>query len=157
MYRPREIYKPFKGRPLPAQEKRKVEWLMKRATQMRNKPTPLEIKMELVLDLLNINHKRQHVIGNFIVDFYLPAYKAIIEADGRSHETFLGRKKDKKRNNALIYHHKCRILHVRWFEFFSVEHMQKKIMEFLTGVNIAQLESSIPQKQGDTSPTQDGL
>lgn len=33
----------------------------------------------------NCKFKRQHSIGNFIVDFYCPAKKLVIELDGRQH------------------------------------------------------------------------
>ncbi len=36
---------------------------------------------------LGVKFRRQHGIGNFIVDFYCPSMKLIIEIDGHSHFT----------------------------------------------------------------------
>ncbi|MBK2094175.1 endonuclease domain-containing protein [Francisella philomiragia] len=34
---------------------------------------------------LSLNFHRQKIIGNYIVDFYCPAYRLVIEIDGSSH------------------------------------------------------------------------
>lgn len=39
------------------------------------------------LRLLPVEVKRQKILYTFIVDFYVPRYKTIIEIDGRQHET----------------------------------------------------------------------
>ena len=45
---------------------------------------------------------RQKNIGNYIVDFYCPAAKLIIELDGGQHYSVEGRAKDKKRDEYLV-------------------------------------------------------
>lgn len=45
---------------------------------------------------------RQKNIGNYIVDFYCPAAKLIIEIDGGQHYHGQGIKKDKIRDNFLV-------------------------------------------------------
>lgn len=45
---------------------------------------------------------RQKNIGNYIVDFYCPSTKLIIEIDGGQHYSEEGKNKDKIRDNYLI-------------------------------------------------------
>lgn len=45
--------------------------------------------------------RRQHSIENFIVDFYCPSEKLIIELDGAHHFTSAGFEKDKERDTSL--------------------------------------------------------
>lgn len=45
--------------------------------------------------------RRQHSIGNYIVDFYCPKEKLIIELDGEIHYTPNAREKDEKRTKYL--------------------------------------------------------
>lgn len=44
---------------------------------------------------------RQKIIGNYIVDFYCPSTKVIIELDGSQHYTDEGMQKDAKRDNYI--------------------------------------------------------
>jgi len=44
---------------------------------------------------------RQKPIGNYVVDFYCPSAKLIIELDGGQHLTAEGKEKDKKRDGRL--------------------------------------------------------
>lgn len=44
---------------------------------------------------------RQRIIGNYIVDFYCPKSKLIIEVDGGQHYGNIGNKKDRMRDNYL--------------------------------------------------------
>lgn len=44
---------------------------------------------------------RQKIIGNYIVDFYCPKVKLIIELDGSQHYSDEGKEKDKIRDNYL--------------------------------------------------------
>ena len=48
--------------------------------------------------LKNFQIYRQRIIGNYIVDFYCPAAKLVIEVDGGQHYEDKGIKKDKERN-----------------------------------------------------------
>ena len=45
---------------------------------------------------------RQRIIGNYIVDFYCPKAKLIVELDGGQHYTEEGLEKDSTRNKYLI-------------------------------------------------------
>ena len=58
------------------------------ARQLRRDQTLAETKLWLALrshQLENIHFRRQHPIGNFIVDFCAPQAKLIIELDGGQH------------------------------------------------------------------------
>lgn len=44
---------------------------------------------------------RQRIIGNYIVDYYCPKAKLVIEIDGGQHYTEKGKKRDKKRTEYL--------------------------------------------------------
>ena len=49
----------------------------------------------------NIKFRRQHSIGNYIVDFYCPEKKLIIEVDGEIHLSKEAIEKDKHRDENL--------------------------------------------------------
>ena len=53
---------------------------------------------------LGINILRQKVIDHYIVDFYIPSRKLVIEIDGDSHFTEKAKKYDKKRTKILEYY-----------------------------------------------------
>ena len=58
------------------------------ARQLRRDQTLAETKLWLALrshQLKNIHFRRQHPIGNYIVDFCAPQAKLIIELDGSQH------------------------------------------------------------------------
>ena len=59
------------------------------ARQMRHQPTPAEDRLWQHLRnrrLQGAKFRRQHAINRFIVDFYCPAARLIIEVDGTIHE-----------------------------------------------------------------------
>ena len=59
-----------------------------RARELRNHATPAERKLWQFLSgkkLMNLKFRRQHLISPFIVDFYCPERKLIIEVDGGTH------------------------------------------------------------------------
>ena len=53
------------------------------------------------LKRLKVNVKRQKVIGPYIVDFYIPSKKIVIELDGSQHFEKDGREEDIERDNYL--------------------------------------------------------
>ena len=61
--------------------------LVDRRKLLRNRPTAAEEKLWYVLKSKQTGFKfrRQHSIGPFIVDFYCPKFKLVIELDGDSH------------------------------------------------------------------------
>ena len=58
------------------------------ARQLRKEPTPAERKLWAHLrnrQLLGVNFRRQHAIGQYVPDFCSPKMKLIIELDGSQH------------------------------------------------------------------------
>ncbi len=49
----------------------------------------------------NLKFRKQHGIGQYIVDFYCPEQKLIIEIDGDSHFSEIAKKEDEKRTQYL--------------------------------------------------------
>lgn len=61
--------------------------LIERAKEMRKNPTLAERKLWEYLRNFPVKMWRQKPINNFIVDFYCPKLKLVIEVDGDSHFT----------------------------------------------------------------------
>lgn len=71
--------------------------LIGRAKSLRNASTPFEAKLWRHLSDSQLGgHKfrRQHVIGNCIVDFFCPQKSLIVEIDGDTHEAARDAKRD---------------------------------------------------------------
>jgi very-short-patch-repair endonuclease len=69
-------------------EKRSTPKIMRRAGELRLNPTPAEAKLWSRLRahrLAGVGFRRQHAIGNFIVDFCAPSKMLVIEVDGSQH------------------------------------------------------------------------
>ena len=61
---------------------------MNRAGELRHNLTPAEQRLWAVLrnrQIEGVRFRRQHAIGNFIVDFCAPHQKLVIELDGSQH------------------------------------------------------------------------
>lgn len=72
------------------------------AQKLRSNMTPQELKLwNRFLRKLDVTVKRQKTIGPYIVDFYIPAAKAVIEADGSQHYESAGRSQDLERDQYL--------------------------------------------------------
>lgn len=59
------------------------------ARQLRRNPTPAERHAWALLRnrrLLGLKFRRQHVLHGFVVDFYCPAAKLVIELEGYPHD-----------------------------------------------------------------------
>ncbi len=60
------------------------------AKQLRKTSTPAEQQLWQALrggKLAGLKFRRQHPVGNFILDFYCAAHKLVVEVDGGIHET----------------------------------------------------------------------
>jgi len=71
---------------------------------LRKNLTPAEALLWKALknrQLKGRKFRRQHSVGNYILDFYCPSEKLNIELDGMPHFTIIGEKKDKKRDEYL--------------------------------------------------------
>ena len=91
-------------------EKRSNPKTMRRAVELRRNPTEAEAKLWKYLRahrLRGISFRRQHAIGNYIVDFCAPRAKIIIEVDGSQH---LGQREYDAERTAELF---CQIVN-RW-------------------------------------------
>jgi len=77
-----------------------IKPLVGRRKELRNNSTPEEILLWLRLKNSQIGFKfrRQHSIGGYIVDFYCPAKRLVIEIDGPRHFKKENREYDKIRS-----------------------------------------------------------
>jgi type I restriction enzyme M protein len=76
--------------------------LVDRARELRKKQTPTEeVMWEMLRDrrFLGLKFRRQHQIGDYIVDFYCDEKRVVVELDGGIHES--RRDKDQKRDSYL--------------------------------------------------------
>ncbi len=72
------------------------------ARALRKNMTPEEKHLWYdFLKLLPVSVKRQKNICNYIVDFYVPEAKLVIEVDGRQHLTEENQKADQERDSIL--------------------------------------------------------
>lgn len=61
--------------------------------------TPIEVAVRQALQRKRIGFREQYRIGPYRADFYLPAWRLVIEADGAAwHSTPLQRKHDRRRD-----------------------------------------------------------
>ena len=98
----------YRGKKKKTKKKRKKELrakVEKFATEHQHNPTPAENSFAKLLRYLNMDFEMQKVFSckesMYIVDFYLPQYKTVVEIDGGYHNTPQQRKKDRKRTQAL--------------------------------------------------------
>ncbi|NEO88415.1 MAG: endonuclease domain-containing protein [Spirulina sp. SIO3F2] len=75
--------------------------LVPRAKEMRKNPTPTEKKLWEFLRTFPVKVWRQKPIEYFIVDFYCPKLKLVIEVDGAGHFTEEAEAYDEKRTEIL--------------------------------------------------------
>lgn len=78
------------------------EYMIKNSQKLRTHMTKEE--MRLWLDFLKkrpYSVRRQKVIGNYILDFYIPEAKIAIELDGRQHGREEEREADRERDSFL--------------------------------------------------------
>ena len=64
--------------------------IQRRAKEMRASMTPAESRLWESLrgrQLDGLRFRAQHPVGQFILDFYCPARKLVVEVDGSSHDT----------------------------------------------------------------------
>jgi len=110
--------------PLPKVEGRggfKFQGLVDQARELRKKQTPAQDALwHLLRDrkLFDLKFRRQHQIGDYIVDFFCPEYGLAIELDGAVHDTPDRQKKDAKRDGYLrsLGHTVLRFTNARVFE-----------------------------------------
>lgn len=80
------------------------KFLKKYRKELRNNLTTAEARLWAMLknkQLEGRKFRRQHSIDNYIVDFYCPAEKLVIELDGQAHYNILAERKDNERDIKL--------------------------------------------------------
>ena len=80
------------------------QYLKERRKELRNNSTSAEATLWKSLQRSQLNGKkfrRQHSIENYIVDFYCPSEKLIVELDGAGHLNFSVQNHDYERNHRL--------------------------------------------------------
>ena len=76
--------------------------LVPTARTLRKNMTPEEKRLWYdFLKYLPLNVRRQHNIGDYIVDFYIAEKKIVIEIDGKQHALAEHKKADEERDAAL--------------------------------------------------------
>lgn len=76
------------GKKAVMRENRSTPKMMRCAAELRRAPTPAESNRWACLRAHNLEgfgFRRQHAIGNYIVDFCAPSKKLVIEVDGSQH------------------------------------------------------------------------
>jgi very-short-patch-repair endonuclease len=108
------------------------EGLVERARAMRSELTDEEAILWRALrrrQLGGFKFRRQHIIGAYIVDFYCPEEKLVIEVDGPVHE--IQKEYDRQRDDEL-FAMGYRIMHFRNKEILDeLDTVLKKILEVL--------------------------
>lgn len=82
---------------------------------MRQSPTSAEARTWALLRgrrMLGLQFRRQHVIGGFIVDFYCPQLRLIVELDGPVHDDWVRKAYDTVRTKHLESRG-YRVIHLR--------------------------------------------
>lgn len=101
------------------------KYIFKIAKELRQNMTPSEKKLWKVLrnrKFLNLKFRRQHPISEYIVDFYCPEKKQIIELDGGIHNIPEEKENDEIRENEL---EKFGLKMVRFKNNEVLEHLDK--------------------------------
>ena len=109
---------------------------IERCKRLRKDQTDAEAKLWSILRnrrLGGIKFRRQHPIGKYILDFYCPAHKLSIGADGGQHYDDNGRREDEARTKILSKHG------VRIIRFSDLD-----ILNDMEGVYEAILKSPCP-------------
>jgi very-short-patch-repair endonuclease len=102
------------------------------ARNMRKNPTPAERKLWGYLRTFPFRFWRQRPIDRFIVDFYCPKLKLVIEVDGESHYTNEGITSDLERT-AILESYDLQVVRFQNSEVLqSFEEICKQIEAFVT-------------------------
>jgi len=103
-----------------------------RARELRLHPTPAERHAWTLLrnrGILGLKFRRQHVLHGFIVDFYCPSERIVIELEGDVHDTQAQRDYDQARTG-FLQAAGYRVIRVR-NRVVSREHLEAALREAL--------------------------
>jgi len=97
----------------------------------RETPAERLLERELKKRMGKGEYIKQYPIGPYIVDFYFPYSRLVVEADGRQHYTGRGLKHDRERSE---YMEKMGIKTVRFTNEEIIESLEKVILEIVKAV-----------------------
>ena len=104
--------------------------LLEHARELRRQMTPSEKKLWYgFLRGFQFRFIRQHPIDHYIVDFYCPKLKLIIEIDGDSHFSVSGKEYDEKRTQILEGYGLRELRFTNTEVMQSLEEVCKKVIE----------------------------
>ena len=111
------------------------EVLKGRAEEMRKNPTEAESVLwnALKANSMGVKFRQQHIIEDFIVDFYCNEYKVTIEVDGKYHDTFTQTKSDNERTARLIELGYTELRFTNEEILHDLDNVLKKIKTFCSG------------------------
>ncbi len=84
------------------------------AREMRRNPTRSErlLWRRLCQKQLGVRVRRQHVLYPYVVDFYVPSFRLVIEVDGGVHDSDAARERDGARASELVRLYAVRVLRI---------------------------------------------
>lgn len=103
------------------------EKLLKFKKTLINRKTIKEQRMCQIFQSLMIGYKEQKIICPYIVDFYIPSRKLIIEIDGSIHNTNRQKEKDYKKDDYLM---SLGLMLQRFRNDDSEEYIVNKLLEY---------------------------
>ena len=119
--------------------------------RLRNHGTPAEAALWNIIknkQIVGLKFRRQHSVGNFILDFYCPVIKLCIELDGDDHYWQDGIIRDKIKTDFLIKNN----IYVMRFEnrlvFEDADYVIDSIIKFKNSTTPASLRSATPPEPG---------
>lgn len=148
------------GRPLPNMVEMSVESghihnksdLKSRRKTLRNEATPAEQQLWRTLQhsqLHGYKFRRQHSVGYYIVDFYCPSERLVVELDGESHFSDEAIEYDRERTAFL------NSLNIRVLRFLNTDvfnHLESVCERIIEEIRIPSLPPLAPPKTGGSNP-----
>jgi very-short-patch-repair endonuclease len=102
-------------------------WKAAFAAKMRRSPTPSERLLRKHLNRTPYRWKFQKVLLGYIVDFYCPRYRVVVEVDGNSHDN---RQAEDRARDAIL-RKKAGIITLRFSASTVLNNCQKVVNEIL--------------------------
>ncbi len=82
--------------------------------------------------LENQKFRRQHRLGPYVLDFYCPSKRLVIEVDGGQHYTHKGKLRDEKREEYLT---KCGLIILRYSDKDILTNLNIVLQDILNRIN----------------------
>ena len=105
---------------------------------LRNRATSAEATLWTMLKKRQVGgfkFRRQHSIGNFIVDFYCPTLQLAIELDGEPHAELINIARDTERDNWLLKQGITVFRYENRWVFEYPDIIKKEILDFAERTN----------------------